>query len=243
MLVREPVWVERALDQSFKIELAGCDALVHFASHTPNRPYAPIDECLYWNVFATVRLLQQAAANGVRDFIVAGSCFEYGAAAEGLDFVHPSTEPRPSLTYPISKAAAATACLGLARHLGLRLQLLRIFQVYGEGEAITRFWPSMRKAALEGRDFHMSAGTQIRDFIHVSEVASQFIRALDFSSVEPGRPTIRNVGKGEGQTLIDFATMWWERWGANGVLVPGELELHSGELARLVANIEDVYVA
>jgi nucleoside-diphosphate-sugar epimerase len=242
-LTREPVWVDRALDQVFEAELAGCDALVHFASHTPNPPYAQLDECLYWNVYATSRLIQQAAAQGVKDVLVAGTCFEYGLAAEAQDFVHPATEMRPTLTYPISKAAATTTCIGLARHLALRLQVLRIFQVFGEGEAGTRFWPLLRNAALEGRDFQMSSGEQIRDFINVSDVALQFLSALDFSLVQSGRPIIRNIGSGKGQTLLEFARYWWEVWGAKGQLVPGQIGLRPGELTKIVADIKNVHVA
>lgn len=241
-LAREPQWVDRSLDGDFSVELADCNALVHLAAHTPNPPYAALDECLYWNVFATVRLLQQAANQGVRDILVAGTCFEYGAAAEGLDFVHPGTETKPTQTYPISKAAATTSCLGLARHLGLRLQVLRIFQVYGEGEAATRFWPSMRAAALEGRDFEMSAGVQIRDFVCVNEVARQFLEALAFDGVEPGRPHLRNVGTGRAQSLLDFSRYWWTEWQAKGQLKPGHVGLRPGELMRLVANVNDVAI-
>lgn len=240
---REPQWVDRPLDGDFSMELDGCDAVVHLAAHTPNPPYAPLDECLYWNVFATTRLLQQAAAQGVKDMLVAGTCFEYGKAAIGQDFVHPATDPQPTLTYPISKAVATTSCLGLARHLGLRLQVLRIFQVFGEGEAITRFWPSLRAAAQEGRDFPMSAGLQVRDFVPVEQVASAFLAALAFDGVEPGRPHIRNVGTGQAQSLLEFAMLWWTTWGATGQLQPGEIGLRPGELPRLVANIWDVHVA
>lgn len=242
-LTREPVWVDRALDQDFRAELAGCDAIVHLASHTPNPPYAPLDECLYWNVYATTRLLQQAAAQGIRDILVAGTCFEYGTAAEGQDFVHPATEMRPSLTYPISKAAATTACLGLARNLDLRLQVLRIFQVFGEGEAATRFWPSLRQAAKDGRDFPMSAGLQVRDFVPVELVARTFVEALNFTNVAPGQPHLRNVGTGRAQSLLEFARHWWEVWAATGQLQPGELGLRPGELPRLVANVQDAHIA
>jgi nucleoside-diphosphate-sugar epimerase len=241
-LTCEPHWVDRALDQNFEGELLGCDAVVHLASHTPNVPYAPLDECLYWNVYAATRLLQQAAGQGVRDILVAGTYFEYGVAAEGQDFVHPSTEMRPSQTYPISKAAATTSCLGLARDLSLRLQVLRIFQVYGEGESSSRFWPSLRSAALEGRDFSMSAGLQIRDFIEVTEVARQFLEALAFDGVEPGQPQLRNVGTGRAQTLLDFARSCWSAWGATGQLIPGQVGLRPGELGRMVANVHDIHV-
>ena len=236
-------WVDRALDQDFSAELSGCYAVVHLAAHTPNPPYAPRDECLHWYVVAATRLLQQAATQGVSKFIVAGTCFEYGLAAEGMDLIHPATELRPTLTYPISKAAASTACLGLARNLGLSLQVLRIFQVYGEGEAAVRFWPSLHAAALAGKHFPMSAGVQIRDFISAPEVAAQFVAALDFNAVEPGLPHVRNIGTGQAQTLLEFAQHWWQKFGATGRLLPGEMGLRPGELARLVANVSDVHIA
>ena len=241
-LVQEPVWIDRALDQDFTGQFDKCDVVVHFASHSMYPPYAALDECIYWNVFATMRLLQQASEQGVRKVLVAGSCFEYGSAAEGQDLVHPATEPRPMLTYSVSKAAATTACLGLARQLQLRMQVLRIFQVFGEGEASSRFWPSLKSAALNGSDFSMTAGVQIRDFIHVTEVAQEFLRALDFEDVEPSKPHVRNIGTGKGQSLLEFANFWWDEWQAPGSLLPGTIGLRPGELARLVANVRDTNI-
>jgi nucleoside-diphosphate-sugar epimerase len=127
--------------------------------------------------------------------------------------------------------------------LGLRLQVLRIFQVFGEGEAATRFWPSLRQAARDGKNFPMSAGLQVRDFVPVEKVAQTFLGALDFSTVDPARPLIRNVGTGRGMSLLEFAKHWWMVWGAKGQLQPGEVGLRPGELPRLVANVHDVHIA
>lgn len=240
-MTREPHWVDRALDQDFDAELTGCDAVVHLASHTPNPPYAPLDECIYWNVFATVRLLEQAASKNVNNILVAGTYFEYGEAALGQDFIHPSTEMRPSLSYPISKATATTACLGLARQLDLKLKILRIFQVFGQGESQSRFWPSLCDAAKKGEDFAMSSGTQIRDFITVEDVANKFLDSLDFKDTKPGQPEIHNVGSGKAQTLLDFAQNWWSVLNATGKLIPGVYQQRLGELPRMVADIQHIH--
>ncbi|MGV0954047.1 MAG: NAD-dependent epimerase/dehydratase family protein [Fluviibacter sp.] len=241
-LKEQPAWVDRPLDANFEDVLGGCDALVHFASHTPNPPYAPLDECLYWNVVATIRLIQQAALQGVTRILIAGTCFEYGLAAEDYEFVHPGAECRPTLTYPISKAAATTSCLGLARQLGLQMQVLRIFQVYGEGEAATRFWPSLRSAALSGQDFAMSSGVQVRDFIPVEDVARHFLAALSFQGVEAGKPQIKNVGSGQAKSLLEFAEGWWKSWNASGNLRPGNVGIRIGEVSRLVADVKSIHV-
>jgi nucleoside-diphosphate-sugar epimerase len=235
-------WIEKPLDA----DLSGCfgsvDRVVHLASHTPNPPYAPLAECLYWNVFASIQLAQCAMDAGVSDFIVAGTYFEYGTAARGMETIHPGTPLQPLLSYPISKAAASVAFTGLAREKGLKLQLLRIFQVYGEGEGEKRFWPSLRRAAFAGEDFPMSAGTQVRDFIEAGEVASAFLEAAEAEGVEAGKPQQRNVGTGRARTLLDFASEWWERWGATGKLLPGVLPARAGEMPRLVANIAEVQI-
>ncbi|NBV32599.1 MAG: NAD(P)-dependent oxidoreductase [Proteobacteria bacterium] len=236
-------WVEAELDEDLSNHFSEIDCVVHLASHTPNPPYDTLEKCLYWNVLASAKLLQTAAHAGVRKFVATGTYFEYGSAGDLHERIPPSCELRPTLSYPISKAAASVALLGSARELNLELQVLRLFQVYGEGEAEKRFWPSLRKAALAGEDFPMSAGTQIRDFINVSDVAKNICETLKFSEVKPGRPHIRNIGTGKGQSLLTFAQSWWEVWKAKGRLIPGALPSRPGERPKLVANIEDIHVA
>jgi nucleoside-diphosphate-sugar epimerase len=239
-LPAEPRWVEGALDEDWGEALVGCDVLVHLASHTPNPPYAPLDECLYWNVFAAMKLARQAAAAGVTRYLVAGSCFEYGQVSAQTEFIETTTPLAPTLSYPTSKAAASVAFEGFAREHGHRLKLLRIFQVFGEGEQATRLWPSLRRAAQAGEDFPMSAGEQVRDFVAVEDVAAQFVRHLDFDAVTPGVPSIHHVASGKAQTLLEFARHWWRAWGATGELQPGRVPYRKNELFRLVPRPESV---
>jgi nucleoside-diphosphate-sugar epimerase len=240
-LAQQPQWIDGALDGDYSAELQGVDVLVHLASHTPNPPYDTLDKCLYWNVFAAAQLARQATEQGVRQMIVAGSCFEYGRSAERVPFIEVDTPLEPALSYPTSKAAASVAFLGLARELNLQLKLMRIFQVYGEGEQATRLWPSLRAAAQEGRDFPMSAGEQVRDFIAVEEVARQFVQALDFSDVAPGQPQVSHVATGQPQTLLAFAQHWWQHWGGTGKLIPGAVPYRHNEVMRIATRAQGLY--
>ena len=119
----------------------------------------------------------------------------------------------------------------------LQLKILRIFQVYGEGEQSTRLWPSLREAALAGKDFKMSVGEQLRDFISVQEVAAQFVRALDFGNARPGEPMVEHVASGHPESLRAFAERWWAFWGAKGKLVVGAVPYRPNEIMRLVPEI------
>lgn len=241
-LENQPVWIDKQLDEDFRDELCGCDVVVHLAAHTPNPPYATLSECIYWNVNASVQLVEQAIECSVTKFLIAGTCFEYGSTASEMEYLHPGAAMKPELSYPISKATATTALAGLARLKNLKMEILRIFQVYGNGEAKQRFWPSLCAAARSGEDFRMSSGVQIRDFINVSQVVEEFIKALDFNGVDFGRPQIRNIGTGRAQRLIDFAEYWWSKLDAKGNLLPGQIGLRPGEEYRIVANISEKYV-
>lgn len=235
----EPTWLDGALDADWSAALQGVDALLHLASHTPNPPYAPLADCLYWNVVAALKLAEQARLAGVRRFIVAGSCFEYGPAAAQYERIPTDAPLRPSLSYPTSKAAASLAFGGFARETGIALQILRIFQVYGEGEQAGRLWPSLKRAALAGEDFAMTAGEQQRDFIEVGEVAKAFLAALAADDVQPGAPRVRHVASGRAQTLRGFAEFWWAHWGATGRLLPGAVPYRTGEMMRLLPAMPD----
>lgn len=233
-LTHEPRWVDGTLDEDHGADFAGIDVVIHLASHTPNPPYDSLEKCLYWNVFASVQLARQAVAAGIQRFVIAGSCFEYGRAAERHEFIPPDAALEPSLSYPTSKAAASVAFLGLAREHALRLQVMRIFQVFGEGEQATRLWPSLRQASIDGRNFPMSPGAQVRDFVEVTDVARQLVESLEFEGVEPGEPVVRHVASGRAQTLLEFASTWWSHWQSAGKLVPGAVPYRQNEIMRLV---------
>jgi len=237
-LLKQPVWVDGQLDDYFMNELSGVDVLVHLASHTPNPPYDILSACLYWNVYASLKLAEQAKESGVKKYLIAGSCFEYGESANVFEKIPTNSPLLPNLSYPISKAAASTAFSGFAAEGSVKLQILRLFQVYGEGEQESRFWPSLRKAALSGRDFAMSPGEQTRDFINVADVARSLVENLKFEDVRSGVVKIQNIGSGKSQTLKEFAEWWWKFWGAEGKLQVGKLPYRKNEFMHLVPLID-----
>jgi nucleoside-diphosphate-sugar epimerase len=187
-------------------------------------------------VIVPLGLFRQAVNAGVRRFVVAGSCFEYGRSGERYEFIPPDAPLEPTQTYPASKAAASIVFSQLAVELGLRLSIHRIFQVFGEGEAMSRLWPSLREAARAGHDFEMTPSEQIRDFIPVEEVARQLLAACQ-EETAPGEPFARNLGTGRPRSLRDFAEEWWARWQAPGKLIFGAKPYRKGEVMRYVPSV------
>lgn len=230
---RRLVWLEHQLDQAKADELFGCDVLVHFAAHSVQYPYDNLQNCLRWNLIAALELFEQARLAGIRRYVVAGSCFEYGRSGERYDSIPTDAPLEPTNSYAASKAAASIALSQWAEQHQLDLEILRVFHVYGEGEAESRFWPSLRSAALSGADFPMTAGEQIRDFIPVGKVAQVFLQRAAEPSDSP-RIRIYNVGTGKPRSLLSFARECWKDWDAQGRLVPGVVPYRENECMRYV---------
>jgi nucleoside-diphosphate-sugar epimerase len=234
---RDPKWLDKPLAELAPKDFTGCAALVHLAAHSANVPYDTLENCLVRNFLGPLAMLRAATAAGVKRVIAAGTCFEYGAAGERYDFIPTDAPLEPTSSYAASKAAASVAFHAFACENLIELLTLPIFQVFGEGELETRFWPSLRKAALSGEDFPMSPGLQVRDFIYVTEVADALIAALDRSDILPAHPRIEHVGRGLPQTLIAFASAEWKRLGAAGKLIPGALPMRKNEIMRFVPKM------
>jgi nucleoside-diphosphate-sugar epimerase len=231
---QEPLWLDKSLDEVTANDLGGCDVLVHLAAHTGNVPYDTLPNCLHWNLMVVLALVEQARIAGIRRYVVAGSCFEYGRSGEVYDSIPTDAPLQPTNSYAASKAAASIALAQWAEEHNLNLEILRIFHVYGEGEAETRFWPSLRRAAYAGEDFPVTKGEQIRDFLPVQDVAAAFLARSVGRLNESNNVEIFNLGSGTPCTLSRFAQYWWNYWGAKGRLLIGEIPYRSGEVMRYI---------
>ncbi len=235
-LIKEPEWINKTMGQVSALDFSDCDVLVHLAA-TGVDLKASWDECFEVNVSQSLRLWIQAADAGIRNFVICGSCFEYGKSGERYEFIPTDAPLEPTGGYHASKAAASMAALALAYERELSLKILRPFHVFGEGENEKRFWPSLRAAAMSGHDFNMTEGAQVRDFIYVSDVAETFLEVARSSFVLE-TPVIRNLGSGKPSPLVDFARKWWKSWGAKGELLIGTIAYRKHEVMRYVPLVD-----
>jgi UDP-glucose 4-epimerase len=230
-------WVDGALDEIPATAMIGCTVFVHLAAHGVAPAQATWQDCFYWNVTASLALWLKAAEAGIQRFLICGSGGEYGRSGDHYSPLSPSTPLLPTEPYSSSKAAATMAAIGLSIDKKVEMAILRPFQIYGEGEAEHRFWPSLRRAALQGSDFPMTSGSQIRDFVGVHQVANSFCDGINRLDLRPGVPIIENIGSGCSRTLLDFAEEEWRRFGATGKLIPGALPQRRGEIMSFIPEV------
>ena len=239
-LPRQPIWCETPLDQLGGDDFQGCTTLIHLASVGVSPQKATWMEMFYWNVTATLRLIEQAHAAGIKRVVLAGTFAEYGHSADHYDPIPADAPLLPTYGYAASKAAAFTAVYAFAIEHGMELCYLRIFSAYGEGQHGANFWPSLKAAALQGQDFEMTAGEQVRDYVSVEAVAKVFLTAAMRSDLNMTKPLVRNVGTGQAVSMRQFAEYWWHHWNSTGRLRIGALPYRANEVMRFVPEIENI---
>lgn len=238
MLEKEPTWIYGDMTQVSQDVFKNIDVFVHLASHSVFPPYDSLENCMIENVIKPISLIKKAIAENVYKFVIAGSCFEYGKSGEKYDFIPSNAPLEPTLSYAASKAAASICFSQMAIEFRLKLQIYRLFQVYGLGEHESRFWPSLKKAALSGEDFLLTEGEQIRDFVNVKFVVESLLSACENSeSISFGLPLIKNLGSGNPQSIKEFAIINWKKWGAKGKLIFGAKPYRKDEIMRYVPEI------
>lgn len=233
----QPQWCEADLFSLAATHLDGIDVVLHLASAGVSPQWASWDALMQTNVVGSLRLMHLAATAGVRRFVAVGTSHEYGDAARHYEFVPANSALEPTSAYGASKAAAFQMLRGFAVQEHLELVYTRIFSAYGEGQFEGNFWPSLRRAAQLGRDFPMTSGQQIFDFIPVADVASHLLSACIRTDVTPGNPLVLNIGTGIARSLLEFAKSEWALLGGEGKLLPNCLPNRPNQINRCVADI------
>lgn len=232
-------WLNFNLDAVESKHFEGCDALVHFAAAGVSPKQEARDSLIYYNASVPQMLLERAHDAGLRRVVIAGTFAEYGLSANNYESIPPDAPLLPTTSYASSKAACFVTCHATAIELGLELCYLRIFSAFGDGQYKSNFWPSLRDAAFQGRDFEMTLGEQVRDYVPVDQVAKSFLHATTRKDILVASPMVRNVGSGSPVTMRMFAETWWKRFNATGTLKVGALAYRPNEVMRYAPLVSD----
>jgi nucleoside-diphosphate-sugar epimerase len=230
----QPVWLVNSLSGITESNLAGHDALIHLAAAGVTPQPATWESCYQTNLIDSLNLVRCAAPAGIRRVVVTGTYAEYGRSGLRYDPIPPDAPLEPSDIYAASKASASIALAALARTTGLELSYARLFSAYGEGQHPHNFWPQLRAAALSGQDFPMTEGSQIRDFLPVTEAARLLLHEALRSDIIQGQPRIFNLASGHPVSLLHFAQECWKSFSATGQLLPGSVPTRPNEVSRYV---------
>lgn len=194
----------------------GIETVMHFAAHTivPESVSNPLK---YYgnNTCSTRSLLQCCQQAGVKHFVFSSTAAVYGIPAGGIAAEDSPTQPINP--YGTSKLMSEWMLRDLAQASALRYVALRYFNVAGcdPGQRIgqsTLKATLLTKVAAEtavgkrpnisifGTDYPTPDGTGVRDYIHVEDLASAHLKALDYLRAHGASVTL-NCGYGHGYSV------------------------------------------
>ena len=83
----------------------------------------------------------------------------------------------------------------------------------------------------------MTSGKQIRDFIHVQDVATKLLQQIDLLQSQVVPVTVTNIASGVPLSVREFALKIWNSYSPSSSLSFGSLPLRPGEMSRYVALV------
>jgi len=189
---------------------AGFDAVLHFAGKIEVAESVARPD-LYWNVnvAGTMALLDAVRAAGTPRMIFSSTGSMYDAAGTGK--LAEDAPVRPRNPYAATKLAVDLMLAGECAAFGLGAASLRYFNAAGAVGALgerhnpeSHLIPIVLQVAggqrdellLYGDDYPTPDGTCVRDYIHVADLATAHLLALD--AIAPGKHEIYNLGNGDG---------------------------------------------
>jgi nucleoside-diphosphate-sugar epimerase len=189
-----------------------------------------------------IAFLKSCIKSGLKYLVVTGTCLEYGMQSGMLSEELPA---KPCTAYGRAKDQLRQYLQELISHNGSHFTWLRLFYLYGPGQASTSLYSQLRTAITEGRsEFAMSPGDQQRDFLPI-ETAASYICDLALLNKSLG---LVNLCSGVPIKLTDLVQEWLHDWHAEIYLKLGvypylEYEPHAfwGSKLKLNAMIQDIH--
>ncbi len=205
------------------------------------------------NVEALRVLLEAATEAAVGSFIFSSSAAVYGAP--DLARVDEDTECRPVNPYGKTKLAGEWPVRDVAAATGMQYVNLRYFNVAGTVDpaltdrSASNLIPMVfqrlteeRAPRIFGDDYDTPDGTCIRDFVHVGDIASAHLAAVQALAESRVSALTANIGRGEGISVREIVCTIREVTGTarEPWAEPVIESRRPGDPARVVASVERI---
>ena len=229
------------------------DTVMHFAAHTIV-PESVADPLKYYrnNTAASRTLLEWALKSQVRHWIFSSTAAVYGIPDGGIASEDSPTQPINP--YGQSKLMTEQMLRDVAAVNPLDYVALRYFNVAGSdpegriGQATPKA-TLLTKVACEvavgrrdelliyGTDYDTADGTGVRDYIHVEDLASAHLAALDHLRAG-GESTVLNAGYCHGASVREVVSMVEQVAGHD--IAKREVERRAGDPPTLIAAVDRI---
>ena len=174
-------------EKELSILCAGIDACLHCAWYAVPGKYLRALENLNC-VHGSARLFAELGKAGCKRCVGIGTCFEYDSA---YGFLSEDTPTRSTSLYSAAKTSTFLIGDQISSIYGMSFAWARLFYLYGPYEDSRRLVPYVISSLLQGISADVSSGVQVRDYLHVEDVASAIVAVAQSDLTGPV-----NIGSG-----------------------------------------------
>ncbi len=189
----------------------GC---IHLAWYVEPGKYLHAQENIQC-LMESLQLFRAAAEWGCDGVVAAGTCAEHDITADS---------PGPPTMYAAAKLACGLLGRAVAEGGGMRFAWARIFYPYGPYDDERRALPTLIRALLSGEPFPATQGNQVRDCVHVEDIAAAFVLLL-----EKGESGVFDVASGAPVKVRELMESVGRVWGRPELIQFGALPDRPGD--------------
>jgi UDP-glucose 4-epimerase len=220
--------------------MAGHHCVVHLAARVAIRSsFDHAVEDTHTNVVGAAALMRAAHQAGSVRRVVAASSMAIYADSPGPTPIGEDHPTRPISPYGISKLAMEQLVHRMAEPAGIGSIVLRLFNTYGAGQALSPYVGVVTIFAHALRDGKVPVifgdGEQCRDFVHVADVVQAIVLALDAAAVSGESFNVGTAVPTSVNRLYELvrASLGRSEAPRHEPAVPGELRYSIADITRL----------
>jgi nucleoside-diphosphate-sugar epimerase len=195
------------------------DACIHLAWYVEPGKYLDSSQNITYLV-NSLRLLEMLIQINCQQVVMTGTCAEYDT---DIGYLRETSPTKPTTIYAAAKLSLGIFGQQLSQNANIRFTWARLFYLYGKSEDKRRVVPAVINSLLHDESFAATTGEQVRDFLHVEDVASalwfivehQLSGVLNISSGIPItiRALMEMIGEILGKTnYIQFGAVSPRHW-------------------------------
>jgi nucleoside-diphosphate-sugar epimerase len=204
--------------------------LLHLAWYAVSGKYWTALENFQW-VQVSLDLVRMFAGAGGERIVAAGSCAEYDWS---YGYCQANITPiAPQSPYGTCKQTFSLLLESFCQQTGISWSWGRIFWLYGRYEDPNRLVSSVIRSLLRERIAQCSAGSQIRDFLYVKDVADVLVKLLGSNMVG-----VIDIGSGIPISIGDLVTYIANKLDRVELVKFGAISGNNKEIPLVITNPE-----
>jgi nucleoside-diphosphate-sugar epimerase len=177
---------------------------------------------------ASLDFARALAAHGCARLIGLGTCFEYQLGPKPLSETSPVAPVTP---YAQSKLATYLELEDICAASDMSFGWARLFYLYGPHEDTRRLVPAVTLSLLQGKPARTTSGEQLRDFLHVDDVAGAVCAVARSDLTGPV-----NIASGTGVPVREIGLRLGEITGRTDLIDLGAREPAPGDPPVVVGD-------